>query len=105
MAQSLTTQQVRHVAKLARLRLDDAAVERYRGELSSVLEHVATLGALDMRGVEPLASPHDTVNRFADDAVEASFPQEVVQRNAPAVEGLFLAVPKVLDDDAGGREA
>jgi aspartyl-tRNA(Asn)/glutamyl-tRNA(Gln) amidotransferase subunit C len=105
MAERLTTEQVGHVARLARLRLTGEAVERYRAELSAVLTHMAMLRELDVSGVKPLCSPHDATNRLAEDANGRSLPLEVVLRNAPAVEGAFIAVPKVLGDIESGSAA
>ena len=45
--------QVLHVARLARLRLDEAEVERMAGELSTILDHIEKIGELDLEGVEP----------------------------------------------------
>jgi aspartyl-tRNA(Asn)/glutamyl-tRNA(Gln) amidotransferase subunit C len=105
MAATLTVDEVRHVARLARLRLDESQVERYRTQLATVLDYVAKLQELDVEAVEPLAHPLPLANRLAADDVEPSMPLESVLRNAPATEGPFLAVPKVLGDgdaaDAG----
>ena len=68
MAQRLSIDEVRHVAKLARLRLTDEQLERYRGQLSAVLDHIAKLSELDVEGVEPMAHPSDLTNRLDDDA-------------------------------------
>ncbi|MCA9284970.1 MAG: Asp-tRNA(Asn)/Glu-tRNA(Gln) amidotransferase subunit GatC [Phycisphaerales bacterium] len=101
MPEPLSTAQVEHVAKLARLRLAAEQVERYRGQLSSILDHIAALGALDLDDIEPLAHPHDMTNRLGDDIPTPPMPLEALLRNAPAVEGPFLAVPKVLDEGGG----
>ena len=98
---SLTAEEVRHVAKLARLRLSDPHVAEYRSQLSSVLDHIAMLERLDVSDVEPMAHPLDITNRLADDEIEAPLPLEALLRNAPAVEGRLLAVPKVLDTGGG----
>src|SRR5262245_4637639 len=76
MAEPLTAQQVRHVAKLARLRLSDGQVEQYRTQLSSILQYVAKLDELDLEGVEPLAHPTELTNRLDDDEVRDSMPLE-----------------------------
>ena len=96
MAERLSLDEVRHVAKLARLRLTDAELEQYRGQLSTVLEHIATLGELDVEDVEPMAHPGDICNRLDDDVPAESLTPQQVLRIAPATEGPHLAVPKVL---------
>jgi aspartyl-tRNA(Asn)/glutamyl-tRNA(Gln) amidotransferase subunit C len=101
MAVRLTLDEVRHVAKLARLRLNEAQIEQYRAQLATVLDHVARLQAVDVEGIEPMSHPLPLTNRLADDVVEPSMPVVDLLRNAPAVEGSYLAVPKVLGDGEG----
>ena len=95
---SLSLSEVAHVAKLARLKLDDRQLEQYRVQLSTVLAHIAKLKELDVTGVEPLAHPTELVNRLDDDVIATALSIEQVLVNAPAVEDHFLAVPKVLED-------
>ncbi len=96
MAQHLSLDEVRHIAKLARLKLGDDELEQFRGQLSSVLDHVARLNELDVGGVEPMYQPSDLVNRLDDDVVEPSLDTGAVLSMSPATEAAFLAVPKVL---------
>ncbi len=98
MAERLSIDEVRHVAKLARLRLTDEQLERYRGQLSKVLDHIAKLSELDVEDVEPMTHPSDLTNRFDDDVPGEMLPRETVLGLAPATEGDYLAVPKVLVD-------
>jgi aspartyl-tRNA(Asn)/glutamyl-tRNA(Gln) amidotransferase subunit C len=96
----LTAAQVAHVARLAKLEVAPEAVERYRGQLAAVLAHIARIDALDVSGAEPMAHPFESHNRLDDDVPEAHLPIEAVLMNAPAVEGRFLAVPKVLAEES-----
>jgi aspartyl-tRNA(Asn)/glutamyl-tRNA(Gln) amidotransferase subunit C len=93
---------VRHVAKLARLRLDEAEVTRYGGQLAAILGHISKLNQVDVDGVEPMAHPLPLANRLEEDVPAPPMPVTDLLRNAPAVEGRFLAVPKVLADAGGG---
>ena len=95
----LSSQQVAHVAKLARLDLSAERIETFRPQLSAVLGHIAMLDKVDTAGVEPMAHPFDAANRLAEDTPAESMPVEDLLMNAPAVEGRFLAVPKVLADE------
>ena len=97
-AQPLELRAVHHVAKLARLRLAEDEAERYRDQLASILGHISKLNAVDVSGVEPMAHPLPLTNRLADDEPTAPMPLEALLRNAPAVEGRYLAVPKVLGE-------
>jgi aspartyl-tRNA(Asn)/glutamyl-tRNA(Gln) amidotransferase subunit C len=93
---ALTTAQVTHVAKLARLEVAPGRIEEYRTQLAAVLGHIAQLDAVDLAGVEPMAHPFESHNRLAADIPVEGLSIEAVLMNAPAVEGRFLAVPKVL---------
>ena len=93
---ALTAAQVTHVAKLARLEVSAERVEQYRTQLAAVLGHIAQLDAVDLAGVEPMAHPFESHNRLGEDVPVDGLPIEAVLMNAPAVEGRFLAVPKVL---------
>lgn len=95
MAELLNLDEVRHVAKLARLNLSREQLQQYRRELSSVVAHIAKLNEVDVQGVEPMAQPHDLTNRLDEDEVVPPMPVEQVLGAAPAVKGQFLAVPKV----------
>jgi len=88
------------VARLARLHLDEATIESYRTQLTSVLAHIARLGQVDTAGVDPMAHPLDTVNRLDDDEPGPALTVDQVLMNAPAREGDFIAVPKVLGGDS-----
>lgn len=88
------------MARLARLHLDDATIESYRTQLASVLTHIARLGNVDTAGVDPMAHPLDTVNRLDDDEPGPVLTLDQVLMNAPAREGDFIAVPKVLGGDS-----
>ncbi len=88
------------MARLARLHLDDATIESYRTQLASVLTHIARLGNVDTAGVDPMAHPLDTVNRLDDDEPGPVLTLDQVLLNAPAREGDFIAVPKVLGGDS-----
>jgi aspartyl-tRNA(Asn)/glutamyl-tRNA(Gln) amidotransferase subunit C len=94
--QPLCLDEVRHVAKLARLRLDDAQLDSYRGQLTSILDHISHLAELDVADVEPLAHPGGQVNRFRDDEVTVAMPVTRLLEMAPETEEAFIAVPKVL---------
>jgi aspartyl-tRNA(Asn)/glutamyl-tRNA(Gln) amidotransferase subunit C len=100
MTDRLSLDEVRHVATLARLRLTDEQLQQYRGQLSTILEHIAKLNELDVEGVEPMAHPGDLTNRLDADEVGASLAVEQVLTIAPATEGHYLAVPKVLTDES-----
>jgi len=92
------------VAKLARLSLNSNEVSRLAGQLEGILGYVAKLGQLDVKGVEPMAHALPLANVLREDVVEPGLPLEAVLRNAPATDGAFFKVPKVIggDEDSAG---
>jgi aspartyl-tRNA(Asn)/glutamyl-tRNA(Gln) amidotransferase subunit C len=82
--------QVLHVARLARLRLDDDEVERMSGELSGILGHIEKIGELDLDDVEPTSHVIQVENVLREDEPRPSLPRERALEQAPdAVEGGF----------------
>src|SRR3954471_6362130 len=98
-AMSLTPEQVRKVAALARLELSADDLARLPQQLSAILDYVDHLGKLDTAGVEPLAHPLPVQNVFRDDEPAPSLPVDEALRNAPARTGNYFGVPAVFDTD------
>ncbi len=88
--------EVAKVARLARLRLDDDKLERFAGQMDDILAYMETLGAVDTTGVEPLYSPvvHGTPMR--PDVAVKSCRRDDILANAPATDGQFFVVPKIV---------
>jgi aspartyl-tRNA(Asn)/glutamyl-tRNA(Gln) amidotransferase subunit C len=83
-------EQVLHVAKLARLRLDEAEVETMTGELSGILEHVDRISALDLDAVAPTSHVVELENVLRADEPHESLSQDAALASAPdPVEGAF----------------
>lgn len=97
----MTAEQVRKVASLAKLELGDAEVERLRVELGAILGYAQRLQALDLDGVEPLISPLEMTGPMAADEPGGALPPQTLLSMAPATDGEFVKVPKVLGG-AGG---
>ncbi len=94
---SLSIEQVRQAAYLARLELTPEQLERYARQLSDVLTMVGQLVAVDTAGVEPMAHPLGMVQRLRVDAVSEVNQREAFQGIAPAVDNGLYLVPKVLE--------
>ncbi len=94
---SLTTDQVRWVAHLARLELSAAELEMMTRQLSAILDYVNQLQQVNTEGVEPLAHPLPIQNVFRDDEPAPSLPVAAALANAPDRHGDFYGVPAVLD--------
>ena len=75
--------QVLHVARLARLRLDDGEVERMAGELATILDHIDKIGELDLENVEPTSHVIQVENVLRPDEPRPSLPREEALAQAP----------------------
>ena len=93
---SLTSDDVRWIAHLARLRLADAEVQTITRNLGAILEYVNQLEQVPTDGVEPLAHPLDVHSVFRADEPTASLPIDTALANAPDRRGDFYGVPAVL---------
>ncbi|MSQ90849.1 MAG: Asp-tRNA(Asn)/Glu-tRNA(Gln) amidotransferase subunit GatC [Phycisphaerales bacterium] len=91
---------VRHVAKLARLAIPEDRLPQLQGELIAILSHIEQLQSIDTTGLEPMAHPLTLSNRLAEDVPTPGMPIADLLRNAPATEGDFLVVPKVLQGES-----
>ena len=93
--------QVRHIAKLARLKLTEDEVQRFSGQLAEILAYFQQLDTVDTEGVEPLAHPMPITNVLREDEPHEPFDAQHALANAPQREGDFFKVPAVLDPSAG----
>ena len=94
---SLSADEVRWVAHLARLELSDAELEAMTRQLSAILDYVNQLQQINTDGVEPLAHPLPIHNVFRDDVPAPCLTVDAALTNAPDRRGDFYAVPAVLD--------
>ena len=92
------TLDVRHIAKLARLDLDDAEAATFQPQLQAILNHVAALSDLDLDGIDPTAHPSPAFGPMRDDTAGESLPPEAVITNAPDSAQNQIRVPKVVAD-------
>jgi aspartyl-tRNA(Asn)/glutamyl-tRNA(Gln) amidotransferase subunit C len=86
-------EQVEHVAKLARLRLNDDELERMASELSGILEHVDKISELDLEGVEPTSHVIELVNVLRPDKSRPSWERDEMLERAPDPAGGSFRVP------------
>lgn len=98
MSRRITTDDVAHVATLARLRLTDDELERFTRQLGDVLDHAADVEALDTAGVAPTAHPLPLANVLRDDLVRACLDRDEVLSQAPEVEAERFRVPRILGE-------
>ena len=91
----ITTKDVEHVAKLARLELTQEEKEVFTHQLGDVLAHVEKMNEVDTVGVEPMNHPIDFVNVMREDNKIYENTREELMANAPDIEGEFFKVPKI----------
>ncbi len=88
---------VRKIADLARLAIDEDDIPEYAKNLSSILDLVEQMNAVDTEGVRPMAHPQDANQRLRDDQVSESNQREHFQSSAPQTEAGLYLVPKVIE--------
>lgn len=94
----ISTDDVAHVARLARLDLTPDELERYTEQLGAILDHARDVEALDLSGVEPMTHPYPLVNVLRDDVVEPCLGAEAALAAAPATESGRFRVPPILGE-------
>ncbi|MAK15715.1 MAG: Asp-tRNA(Asn)/Glu-tRNA(Gln) amidotransferase GatCAB subunit C [Cyanobium sp. MED195] len=94
----ITADDVRKVAKLARLDLPEDTIATYTGQLERILDYVDQLQAVDTEGVLPTTRAVEVVNAMREDTVVATDVRQDLLDQAPQREGDFFRVPKILAD-------
>jgi len=100
----ITVDDTRHVAKLARLSMDEPRLNKLTGQLESIMGYIAKINEVDMSDVEPMAHALPLHNVLREDVVEPGLPLEAVLKNAPDTDPPFFKVPKVIggEEDSAG---
>lgn len=93
----LTTDEVKHIAALAKISMTDDDVDQIRSEMSSILDHFDVLQNIDTDGVEPMDNPMELKSVTREDKVRVSMDPEAVLANAPRSEKPFIKTRAVLD--------
>jgi len=94
---SLTQDDVKRIASLARLEIDDAQAQATQGQLNNIFDLIATMQAVDTRGIAPMAHAQEVYQRLRDDVVTETDRHAAFQAIAPAVENNLYLVPKVIE--------
>lgn len=101
MSNKIDEWQVRRVAQLSRLELNDDEVRQFSTQLSAIVEYIEKLNELDTENVEPLAHCLPVHNVFREDIPRPSLSNDAALANAPEREDEYFKVPKILDDNSG----
>ena len=94
---SLTLQDVKRVATLARIAVNDAEAVAYQQQLNGIFGLIAEMQAVDTTGVEPMSHAQDLSQRLRDDVVTEVDQHEKFQAVAPQVEAGLYLVPRVIE--------
>ena len=100
MSNKITTEVVRHIAKLSRIEIGDAELEKFTSQFGDIVEYIGKLQELDTENVEPMAHAVELTNVLADDVVGEQLTTEAALSNAPAREGSFFKVPRILGESS-----
>ena len=95
----ITRAEVRHLADLARIDLDDAELDHLAPQLSVILESVASIQGVAADDIEPTSHPIPVTNVFREDVVVPSLTPEQALSGAPLVEDQKFGVPRILGDE------
>jgi aspartyl-tRNA(Asn)/glutamyl-tRNA(Gln) amidotransferase subunit C len=99
----IDAEEVRRIARLAKVALGDDEIGWFRARLGAVLEYVAKLDEVDTEGVEPTFHVITLTNVLREDAVLPSLPQEVAVGNAPRATDGFIIAPRIIETEGSGR--
>ena len=94
---SLNRDDVKRIARLARIDISDAEADLTQTRLNAIFELIATMQAVDTRGIAPMAHAQDVSQRLRDDVVTETDRHVIFQAIAPAVENALYLVPKVIE--------
>lgn len=94
---SISTEEVRYIASLARLQFTADEERRLAEEMSAVLDYVANLNELDTSDVPPMSHVLDLYNVLREDRVDARITREEALKNAPDADAMYFRAPKVIE--------
>ena len=94
---SLSPDDVKRIARLARIEISDAEADISQTRLNAIFDLIATMQAVDTTGIAPMAHAQDVSQRLRADVVTETDRHAAFQRIAPAVEGNLYLVPKVIE--------
>lgn len=93
---SVTKEDVKKIAELARLEFSDSEIVNYTTEMNKILGYVEKLNELDTNNVDPLSHPIENTNIFREDKTKSSTDREKALGNAPDKTSEHFKVPKVI---------
>jgi aspartyl-tRNA(Asn)/glutamyl-tRNA(Gln) amidotransferase subunit C len=95
---SITLDEVRHVAKLARLELDESEMLSLQGELNALLGHFADIESIDTSGIEPTSHAVALQNVWSGDSIGPVLNRDQAVRNSALAKAGLFVVPQIIED-------
>ncbi|WP_283679081.1 Asp-tRNA(Asn)/Glu-tRNA(Gln) amidotransferase subunit GatC [Lentilactobacillus sp. Marseille-Q4993] len=98
MSEQISEDQVKHVAELAKLKIDDDQLPYFTTQLDKIIGLFETLSEVDTDGVEPTSSVTDQLNTMREDVADNWNQREELLANAPDAEKGYIKVPSIIDE-------
>lgn len=95
---SIKKEDVKYIARLARLELKEKEIDYFAGQLSSIIDYIGQLKEVDTSGAEPTSHVLSVQNVFRKDIVKPSLKKEDVLKNAPSKEDGLFKVPRIIEE-------
>ena len=90
---------VKYIANLARIRMDDNEIEGFSGQLDEIISYIEKLNKVDTSKTEPTTHPLPITNVFREDSLKDSLPVDKALANAPQKQDGFFRVPRVIEGE------
>ena len=99
---AISEEQVKHVAKLAKLSFSDDELHEFTSQLGKIIDMVETLEEVDTEGVPFTSNVAETINVMREDIAAEGWNQQELMRNVPESEDGFIKVPAIIDNGEAG---
>ena len=93
----ISKEQVKHIAMLARIELNEDEIELYQEQLSKILDYVEKLNEIDTTEIEPTSHVINLSNVFREDRIKSWLSRDEALKNAPDATDKFFRVPKIIE--------
>jgi len=93
----ITKDEVLYVADLARLDLDEASIDKFAGQIGTILDYVDKLNEVDTEGIRPTSHAISLTNAFREDEQKEHLERDQALANAPQQEEGAFVVPKIIE--------
>lgn len=99
---AISEEQVKHVAKLAKLSFSQEELHEFTSQLGKIIDMVETLEEVDTNGVPFTSNVGETINVMREDVATEGWSRKELMRNVPESENGYIKVPAIIDNEEGG---